>query len=285
MTDELSLDQMAARFSPMATLYRKKAQVMGLLDPVKKSGTDATKGFSYMTASALKHAVREAMAQVGLSLSVSLQTMDVETTDKGRRTIARFAFSICDGETGASETSEWIGIGSDAYSDDKGFNKASTSAMKYFLAATFLVSAEDSGQDQPSSKQRDARTQTPSPKAHAPETARTASAQAAPQTPAAAPSADVTLSSTDKDKWPKFLAWAKDKFKYDERVVCEALSGYLGKDGHYSGSRDLAMGCLLAMFSGYDAEIIEDTGARLKLPDAVIQEAALIRNPAAMEKA
>lgn len=150
MTDEFTPRDMAAHFAPMASLYKKKAKVMELLKPVQKNGR--TDKFAYMTASDIKQAVQQAMAEANLSLSISLTGYEIEPTEKGRRTLAKFAITLCDGDSGASETSEWIGIGSDFGQDDKGFNKASTSALKYFLAATFLVSSAEDASDVSSSR-------------------------------------------------------------------------------------------------------------------------------------
>lgn len=269
----------------MAALYAKKAAVTSLLEGgIPKEGTHPK--FKYTDASDVKKSIGQAMAHVGLTLHMTVAeykriplpsyVSNGKESKDAELAHVWFYMTLCDGETGATEPTLWLGEAVLYGHDDRGFTKAATSAQKSFLIDTFLVGEKD---DTPSRGQQSSRqsaerpqrppAQTPAPRADAPVTA---------------PPSDVILSSRDEQKWPKFLAWAKDKFKYEEKVVREALAAHLDKDGEYNASRDMAMGTLLAMFSGYDADIIEDTGARLKLTDAVIQEATLIRNPAPVEK-
>lgn len=301
-TGELNATDTAIYNAAMASLYAKKALVMGLLDPVRKAGKNVTQGYAYMTASDVKQAVQSAMAEAGLSLSISLTDVEVKALEKGVRTIAKFAISICDGSTGASETSLWMGQGTDFGSDDKGFNKASTSALKYFLSATFLVSSEeecghDADRDTPPANRNSARPQQASqrPQQAAPRTqtpsqtpTQAAPAQSQPQVPQNAANAvseaqtpaqndtPVLLSSTDEAKWPKFLSWNKEKLGLDERAVMVALSPVV-KNGVFSGVREIAMAHVLAASAGYQASEIKSIGAELNLhPDNVIAEALLI---------
>ena len=122
-----------------ATLYAKKAAVMGELSQIAKGGKVESQkvNYSYATAEAVAEAVRPAMAVHGLSL-----TLDIVNVDK-QETLWRvdLLFTLGCGETGATETSRYVGFAYD--NQDKGFNKAVTSAEKYFLMKTFILSSGD----------------------------------------------------------------------------------------------------------------------------------------------
>jgi hypothetical protein len=261
----------------MAALYRKKTAVTALLaGGVPKDGTHPK--FKFIDASDAKKAIGQAMAEVGLSLHMSAAEhkripLPANNGKEADLLNVWFYMTLCDAETGATETTMWLGEANLYGHDDRGFAKASTSAEKSFLLATFMVGDKDDdkpAQRSQQSRQSSERPQTPPALQDKP--------QAATPTPPAA-KADVPLSSLDEDKWPKFLGWAKDKFNYDPPLVDAALAFMMGSDGHYKGSRDMAMGAVLAMACGYDADVIRDTGERKKLPDAVMDEAVLIPKP------
>lgn len=160
------LPEPASVVPEMAQLYRKKALVMATLERLPKAGYNEQQHYPYVTASDVKDAVRQAMSEAGLSLHMTTLHVERMATDKGTRTIVDYAISICDSETGAMETSHWQGIGTDYGNDDKGFNKASTQAVKYFLLTTFLGSSfeedrHDSDKDSASRSAAQQRQRTP----------------------------------------------------------------------------------------------------------------------------
>ena len=125
----------------MASLYAKKAAVMGLLSRVKKSGYNKHFKYEYATAEDVADAVRAAMSECGLSYSLNI--IDCEISGEGSRTLWKVTVDFIFGcsESGAKEVCRYLGYTFD--SQDKGFNQAVTSAEKYFLMKTFIMSAGD----------------------------------------------------------------------------------------------------------------------------------------------
>jgi len=147
--------------NPMASLYRKKVEVMQKISAVSKSGYNEHFKYHYAPAAEIKHVARMAMAEAGLCLSMTL--LDVEVKDvptkngTTQRTFANFAISLCDADTGMVETAHWQGIADD--NNDKGVNKAATAALKYFLLDTFLISVDEEDDTDSSDGMRNPRTQ------------------------------------------------------------------------------------------------------------------------------
>lgn len=128
-------------------LYAKLASVMTSIGTLKKAGENTYFRYKFTTADDAYSAVRDALAEQNIAFvasMVNVQQHETGQVDKGGspvvRTIATFEYTFIDPETGESKICQWVGEATD--SQDKGVSKASTSALKYFLLKTFMISTE-----------------------------------------------------------------------------------------------------------------------------------------------
>ena len=119
------------------TLFAKMARVMGKLEWLPKNGFNKHFKYAFVTDADVVDAVRTAMSAEGLALFVSMDSVQQE----GKHTIASFTITFADGESGATKSIHWVGEANDT--QDKGLAKAATSAIKYALLKTFLISTGD----------------------------------------------------------------------------------------------------------------------------------------------
>jgi len=77
------------------------------------------------------------MSEVGLAFFVDIKSV----VQENKKTITDFEFTFADGESGATRTCSWRAEAQDT--QDKGISKSATSAVKYFLLKTFLISTGD----------------------------------------------------------------------------------------------------------------------------------------------
>jgi len=120
-----------------AALFAKLARVMGKLNRLPKSGHNAHFNYDFVTDGDVSDAVRAALASENVAFFASL----LRASTDGKKTVADFLFTFADGETGATWPCHWTGEAMDT--QDKGTAKAATSALKYFLLKTFVLSAGD----------------------------------------------------------------------------------------------------------------------------------------------
>ncbi len=128
-----------------STLYAKKAAVMASLHRVPESGKHQ-QGWKYSTSEDVKDPTRAAMAEAGLSLAFELIDYEMIREEKRMIITGRVMFTLQCSESGATETSiipaeavDWVkGGGATA---EKTFFKLYTTAQKYFLKTTFLISS------------------------------------------------------------------------------------------------------------------------------------------------
>jgi len=120
-----------------STLFAKMARVMGKLEWLPKNGFNKHFKYAFVTDADVVDAVRTAMSAEGLALFVSMDSVQQE----GKHTIASFTITFADGESGATKSIHWVGEANDT--QDKGLAKAATSAIKYALLKTFLISTGD----------------------------------------------------------------------------------------------------------------------------------------------
>jgi len=117
--------------------------VMGMMSRVPKSGHNDFHNYDYATSEDVADTVREALAEVGIAFIVSIDNIERE----GLKTICDYTFTFVDGDTGEMSASAWKGEAQDGSEKkgigDKGISKATTSAVKYFLLKTFLISTGD----------------------------------------------------------------------------------------------------------------------------------------------
>jgi hypothetical protein len=132
-----------------ARLYGKMAKVMGIVNRVPKSGTNTFHNYRYASADDVADTIRGAMSEVNLALIVRMGEVKQETveyqssskTTRTMRTTINFNFIFACGDTGAVISAPWTSQVDD--NSDKAINKCATSAEKYFLMKTFIVSAGD----------------------------------------------------------------------------------------------------------------------------------------------
>lgn len=145
MTQDSTTNTESAMCAPpadMAKLYGKLARVMGKCKRVKKDGENKYHGYKYATAADVADEVRGYLADENVAFFAE---MGSKTVDDGVWVVT-FYFTFACGDTGASVTRAWASEGAAANSkgrDDKGLNKAATTAEKYFLLKTFILSAGD----------------------------------------------------------------------------------------------------------------------------------------------
>lgn len=127
-------------------LAKKLAKVLADVHRVPKNGRNDFHKYDYVTESDLVDHIRDKLAEHGVAIFPSVSSHDViEVEDQRKRktylTTVTLDITMIDGESGDMMTTTWIGQGTDQ--TDKGYYKAYTGAMKYFLMKTFLISTGD----------------------------------------------------------------------------------------------------------------------------------------------
>jgi hypothetical protein len=120
-----------------AALFAKLASAMGKLERLPRSGHNSHFNYDFVTDSDVSDAVRAALASEGVAFFASLLRAHAD----GKKTVADFLYTFADSKTGATWSCNWTGEAID--SQDKGLAKAATSALKYFLLKTFVLSSGD----------------------------------------------------------------------------------------------------------------------------------------------
>lgn len=129
----------------LAKLYAKMATIMGSIERLPKDKYNKFQNYYYTGESAIADTLRKELAGQNIAFFVNLVDVIQTPKDKGFHTVATFEFTFACGDTGASITRRWIGEADDSL--DKGINKASTLAMKFFLLRTFIMSTGDEADD------------------------------------------------------------------------------------------------------------------------------------------
>lgn len=127
----------------VASLAGKLAKVMSLVSPVHRNERHEKQGYRYASYGEVAEEIRKAMAKANLSLSIHVMKAQREEENNGIYNRVTLHFVLLDGDTGAMMVCPWEGEAADFGTADKGINKAITSASKYFLMRTFLVSTTD----------------------------------------------------------------------------------------------------------------------------------------------
>jgi len=136
-----------------STLYAKMARVMAATSYIEKDGKNPHFGYRYATDSAVYNTIRQQLAENNLAVFASM--VDVVQTEmakeggkKGWHTLAKFEFTIADGDSGEKFTCSWQAEADDQ--QDKGVNKCATAALKYWLLKTFVIpTGDDPDADEP----------------------------------------------------------------------------------------------------------------------------------------
>lgn len=129
-----------------ATLYRKIAAVTAAVSRIPKNGENAYHHYRYATESDITDGLRDLLKENGLAFlppSVISWERDetIDNPKQGPRTRVQIQFAIACCDTGEVFTAMLWGEGQDT--SDKGFYKAYTGAVKYFLMKTFLIATGD----------------------------------------------------------------------------------------------------------------------------------------------
>lgn len=137
--DELTIRE---KMQYRAKIAQKKAKVAYEVGRVPKNGRNNFHKYEYVTESDLTDHIRKLMFKNNLAITLSVDRWERENNLK--RVYMKITLTDC--ETGFFEETTWIGEGQD--NGDKGFYKAYTGVLKYYLMKTFLVpSGDDPEQD------------------------------------------------------------------------------------------------------------------------------------------
>lgn len=128
------------------SLAARKCMVMSEVNRLKKTGVNSHHGYKFATESDVADLLRELLAKYGIGLQVSMSEVGPpEQVGKQTRWQVGFEFTLINADDPEDkEWSTWIAHGID--SQDKALNKAATTALKFFLLKTFLVSTGEDGQ-------------------------------------------------------------------------------------------------------------------------------------------
>lgn len=179
-------------------LARKLAQVLLNIHRVPKNGRNEFHKYDYVYESDLVDHIRNKLAEQGIAIFPSVTAHTVEEIKDARNrtaylTTVTLEVSLIDGESGDMVTTTWVGQGLD--NGDKGYYKAYTGAIKYFLLKTFLISTGDDPENDDAPHELGSAA-APAPKKPAARRAtEVAEAQAEPAAPAQA-----SASSGDEDE-------------------------------------------------------------------------------------
>lgn len=131
-----------------SSLVKKLAKIMAETRWVEKKGKNSFFNYDYVRETDILDAVRSKLAENGVFVFTSVETMDLQETGKRtrdgspvNRVSVRTKHVFRDADTGESE--EVFGFGSGEDAGDKAVYKAITGAMKYFISKNFLISTGD----------------------------------------------------------------------------------------------------------------------------------------------
>jgi hypothetical protein len=136
---------------PRLNLRQKLAEVRRRIGYIQKRGFNERNNYSYVTAADLTGAVGDILAELGVVLVPSLESIAYETGRNGGAEFSRSAqvvmsYTFADVDTGEAITAKVAGQGLD--SGDKAPYKAMTGALKYALLQSFLLATGDDPEDE-----------------------------------------------------------------------------------------------------------------------------------------
>lgn len=132
------------------SIYKKLIEVSKEIQRVPKNGYNSFHKYNYVMEADLVEQVREIFSNHNIAFTVTCLKTEVE--GEFRRVLLKFA--LIDTDDGSVVESEMWGEGQDK--GDKGFYKAFTGAVKYFLMKMFLIpSGDDPEQDEKSAKKEE----------------------------------------------------------------------------------------------------------------------------------
>jgi len=122
-------------------LPAKIAAIYGEIQKLPKTERNPHHGYAYTGEGYIVGYVRGLLHKYGVALFCSMTGYTIQEIKPDKkdwtRVVCEFEFTLVDSETGETRTSVWFNAAED--NSDKGFNKAATAALKYFLLKTFLI--------------------------------------------------------------------------------------------------------------------------------------------------
>ena len=145
--DRASIDEELPRLN----LRQKLAEVRRRIGYIQKRGFNERNNYSYVTAADLAGAVGDILAELGVVIVPSLESITYEAGRNGGAEVSRSAqvvmsYTFTDVDTGEAITAKVAGQGLD--SGDKAPYKAMTGALKYALLQSFLLATGDDPEDE-----------------------------------------------------------------------------------------------------------------------------------------
>jgi len=134
---------------PIPGIFKKMAKVMEKISRVPKNGKNKFFNYDYVTEADLTDHIRPILAEEGIAFtSTVLEATKAQIEKEGSKenkegaiSTVKMLFRLIDADDGSSIESVFLGEGADK--GDKGFYKAYTGCVKYFLMKTFLVATGD----------------------------------------------------------------------------------------------------------------------------------------------
>jgi hypothetical protein len=127
-----------------AKLFAKMAKVIGELSTFDKDKENKFHNYWYASAEKVFLTIGRLLAKHGIAHFISVR--EIIKNEKGHM-LVWYEITLADTETGESLTSAWAGeaqtLTSKGAVDDKAINKCATTALKYFLLSTFVISTGD----------------------------------------------------------------------------------------------------------------------------------------------
>ena len=150
----LSTDNSPSSFEedpPPMNLRQKLAEVRRRIGYIQKRGFNERNNYSYVTAADLAGAVGDILAELGVVIVPSLESISYEAGRGGGAEVSRAAqvvmsYTFTDVDTGEAITAKVAGQGLD--SGDKAPYKAMTGALKYALLQSFLLATGDDPEEE-----------------------------------------------------------------------------------------------------------------------------------------
>ena len=123
-------------------IYKKMVNALKQISRIPKNGTNKFFNYDYVTEADLTDNIRPILAELGIAFTASV--IDTTKTQMAKDEVlstVKMRFCLIDAEDGSFIESVFLGEGVDK--GDKGFYKAYTGCVKYFLMKTFLVATGD----------------------------------------------------------------------------------------------------------------------------------------------
>lgn len=129
-------------------LPMKMVNIMRAVGNVAKGGRNDFQKYDFVQSDDVLDAVRVEMVKNNVVLFPRMVGYEQTAETKGFHAVVQFEFTLIDADSGETLSGTWYGEASD--SGDKSFSKAGTSALKYWLLKTFLISANEPDADKDS---------------------------------------------------------------------------------------------------------------------------------------